>query len=241
MKKNRWLIPGLLTGLLLIIGLLWLSPIRNLVGRIIQRKPVGRPDRALELDSRAGRMGEGERAAAEKIHIPAEKKSYLSTIYGKALDARSEHPILGDTFADEAVRRIDFDFEKMAVAIRAKQFDRFTSDWIAENPESTVLHLGCGLDSRIRRQAPVRIIPRSWDFNHLADCLRFRQSAIMSTRGDYGPLSPRTTKLYDRTNDAISPDAIERILILRAPLDARALLIPQRLRGVNPRRPERGN
>jgi O-methyltransferase involved in polyketide biosynthesis len=98
----------------------------------------------------------------EKIHVPEERKSYLSTIYGKALDARAEHPILGDTFADDAIRHIDFDFDKLAVGgdaaitlpFRAKFFDDWTREFLGAHPDSTVLHLGCGLDTRVFRIDP---------------------------------------------------------------------------------------
>ncbi len=99
---------------------------------------------------------------AEKVHLDKEHETYLSTLYGKALDARAEDPILGDTFADEAVRRIDFDFDKLklpdggeiTLPIRAKQVDGWTREFLAANPESIVLHLGCGLDSRVYRIDP---------------------------------------------------------------------------------------
>ncbi len=48
---------------------------------------------------------------AQKIHLTKEKETYLATLYGKALDATVEHPILGDHFAAEAVARIDYDFK----------------------------------------------------------------------------------------------------------------------------------
>ena len=51
----------------------------------------------------------------EKVHLTKEKEMYLITLYGKALDNRAENPILGDEFADEVVRHIDFDFEKLKV------------------------------------------------------------------------------------------------------------------------------
>lgn len=47
----------------------------------------------------------------EKVHLTKEKETYLATLYGKALDNRAENPILGDKFADDVVRHIDFDFE----------------------------------------------------------------------------------------------------------------------------------
>ena len=93
----------------------------------------------------------------EKVHLTKEKETYLATLYGKALDSRSKNPILGDYFADEVVRHIDYDFEKLKIPkgasitlpMRAKHLDQWTREFLNANPVSTVLHLGCGLDSRV--------------------------------------------------------------------------------------------
>jgi O-methyltransferase involved in polyketide biosynthesis len=45
------------------------------------------------------------------------RETYLTTLYGKALDAHTEHPILGDTFTDEVVQRIDYDYKKIETRI----------------------------------------------------------------------------------------------------------------------------
>lgn len=99
---------------------------------------------------------------AEKVRLAREKETYLATLYGKALDASAEDPILGDRFAAEAVARIDYDFEalklpkggEITLPMRARHFDRWTRAFLAANPESTVLHLGCGLDTRVGRIDP---------------------------------------------------------------------------------------
>jgi O-methyltransferase involved in polyketide biosynthesis len=119
---------------------------------------------------------------AERVHVPEERKSYLSTIYGKALDARAEHPILGDTYAEEAVSRIDFDFDKLAVGgdaaitlpFRAKLFDDWTREFLDAHPDATVLHLGCGLDTRVFRIDPP-VTVRWYDVD-LADAIDLRRS-----------------------------------------------------------------
>lgn len=98
----------------------------------------------------------------EKVRLTKEKETYLITLYGKAMDNCAEKPILGDKFADEVVRHIDFDFEKLKVPkgaeitlpMRAKHLDQWTREFLAANPVSTVLHLGCGLDSRVFRIDP---------------------------------------------------------------------------------------
>ena len=98
----------------------------------------------------------------DRVRVPKEDETYLATLYGKALDARSPDPILGDRFADEAVRRIDFDFRKLklprdgdiSLPFRARHLDGWTRDFLAAHPEATVLHLGCGLDARVFRVDP---------------------------------------------------------------------------------------
>jgi O-methyltransferase involved in polyketide biosynthesis len=100
--------------------------------------------------------------AEQKVRLTKEKETYLATLYGKALDAKAEHPILGDRFAADAVARIDYDFKALklprgadiTLPIRALHFDQWTRAFLAANPESTVLHLGCGLDTRVYRIDP---------------------------------------------------------------------------------------
>ena len=97
-----------------------------------------------------------------KIHLTNEKPTYLATLYGKARDAAEPNSILGDRFAAEAVERIDFDFRALklppnahiSLSVRARHFDDWTREFLAANPESTVLHLGCGLDTRVYRIDP---------------------------------------------------------------------------------------
>lgn len=86
----------------------------------------------------------------------------LSTLYCKALDAERERPVLGDRFAKEAVGRIDFDWDGLKitdrwtplVTVRTAQYDIWAAEFLAEHPRATVVHLGCGLDSRVFRLDP---------------------------------------------------------------------------------------
>ncbi|WP_275464785.1 class I SAM-dependent methyltransferase [Streptomyces noursei] len=90
------------------------------------------------------------------------KETLLATLYGRALDCRARRPVLGDTMAVDAVRRIDYDFARLrvgpgaggSVALRARQLDIWTARFLAAHPEATVVHLGCGLDTRVHRLAP---------------------------------------------------------------------------------------
>ncbi|MER8741629.1 class I SAM-dependent methyltransferase [Mesorhizobium sp. M1004] len=100
--------------------------------------------------------------AGERVNLSGARETLLMTLYGKALESRLPHSLLGDRFADEAVRKIDYDFSHLKVdtnlgiglAIRAKTYDVRVQDFIARNPGAIVLHLGCGLDTRIFRVDP---------------------------------------------------------------------------------------
>jgi O-methyltransferase involved in polyketide biosynthesis len=96
------------------------------------------------------------------VRFTEDQSTNLATLYGRALDARSDDPVLGDPTAEDAVRRIDYDFGKFKVsksdafgiACRGKVFDRAVSDFISAHDECTVVHLGAGMDSRVFRLDP---------------------------------------------------------------------------------------
>jgi O-methyltransferase involved in polyketide biosynthesis len=86
----------------------------------------------------------------------------LATLYGRAMDARSARPVLGDRTAQDAISRIDYDFDKFgigrteafAIACRGKVFDAMVRDFLAAHEDCTVLHLGAGMDARVFRVDP---------------------------------------------------------------------------------------
>jgi O-methyltransferase involved in polyketide biosynthesis len=96
------------------------------------------------------------------VRFTEDQSTNLATLYGRALDARAEHPVLGDPTAEDAVRRIDYDFgkfkigpvEAFGIAARGKVFDVVVREFIAAHEECTVLHLGAGMDSRVYRLDP---------------------------------------------------------------------------------------
>lgn len=101
-----------------------------------------------------------------RVRFTKEKETLLATLYGRALDAKLQRPILGDAMAVEAVSKIDYDFARMkvkpalaaSVAVRAKFFDRWVREFLAaheaEHEQATVVHMGAGLDTRVWRIDP---------------------------------------------------------------------------------------
>jgi O-methyltransferase involved in polyketide biosynthesis len=100
----------------------------------------------------------------DKIHVDLSgaPQTMLATLYAKALDADAKHPILGDRYAKDIVERLDYDWSQTtitasnspSVTTRSAHFDRWTRQFLAVHPKATVLHLGCGLDSRYFRIDP---------------------------------------------------------------------------------------
>ncbi|GAA4074319.1 class I SAM-dependent methyltransferase [Nonomuraea soli] len=98
----------------------------------------------------------------EKIRLTGAQATMLATLYGKAVDAGSPRSILHDTMALDAIGKIDHDFSKVGmkpgdaatVALRSLHFDGWTREFLAAHPSCTVLHLGCGMDTRVFRIGP---------------------------------------------------------------------------------------
>ncbi|KAE8327824.1 S-adenosyl-L-methionine-dependent methyltransferase [Aspergillus sergii] len=86
-------------------------------------------------------------------------RTLLITLIARAYDFSVPRPILGDPYAQDILDRLDFDVGKMTmtpfqmacIAVRTSRFDRWTSNFLQHNPNTSVLHLACGLDSRMER------------------------------------------------------------------------------------------
>ena len=96
--------------------------------------------------------------------LTEEKETLFIPLRGKALDYRSKSSILNDSKANEIIEKVGIDItthnsfaEKIGgrtLAVRAKQYDEWTKDFISKNKNAVVVQLGCGLDARITRVQP---------------------------------------------------------------------------------------
>jgi methyltransferase (TIGR00027 family) len=99
-----------------------------------------------------------------RVDLAGPAQTMLDMLYAKALDAEADDPILGDEYARELVRQIDYNWDRTKItarnkkaffaALRTAHFDEWARQFIAAHPESVVLHLGCGLDARRLRLQP---------------------------------------------------------------------------------------
>ncbi|WKG01973.1 class I SAM-dependent methyltransferase [Mycolicibacterium sp. HK-90] len=89
--------------------------------------------------------------------LGAVQETLLIPLYGRALDAESRRPVLGDRRAVQLVGDIDYDFTRFkgpslpGSVLRTAIFDGWVRRFLAENPAGTVVELGTGLNTRFDR------------------------------------------------------------------------------------------
>lgn len=134
-----------------------------------------------------------------KVDLGGVSETMLITLYARALDFRARLPVLADRWADEAVRRIDYDFEKLrlgagdafAIAARGRQIDLWAGAFLARHAGATVVHLACGLDSRVFRLDPPSDI--AWCDIDLPDVVALRE-ALYPPRPGYRLVAASATE-----------------------------------------------
>src|SRR5271165_4170324 len=105
------------------------------------------------------------RNAKVHVELSGPPQTMLDMLYAKALDADAAHPVLGDVYAKKLVDQLDYDWRKSpinrqrrrqvsSVAVRSAQLDIWASQFLSVHEPAVVLHLGCGLDSRVFRLDP---------------------------------------------------------------------------------------
>lgn len=112
------------------------------------------------------------------------EQTALLTEYCRALDSRSDTPILGDTGADDTVRHINHDFAGLGaspsvvalVALRAKMLDERIRAYVAANPAAVVVDIGAGLSSAVWRVDPPQTV--DWFSVDLPAVISVRDSLV---------------------------------------------------------------
>lgn len=99
---------------------------------------------------------------ADSVRLTATQQTMLLTLNAHVVDNRSPDPILGDGWAEQTLSQIaavpDLPLvrrdDAAGILCRARQLDEWTTGYLGDHPDAVVLHLGCGLDSRVLRVNP---------------------------------------------------------------------------------------
>ncbi len=121
----------------------------------------------------------------------------LLTLYNKALESQSDHPILKDAIAESLIARIDPILQhkdgKMAkqlrnratdprlnvhIALRSKKYDDEAREFLAKHPDGIIVNIGCGLDTRFFRIDNGQVYFYDLD---LPEVIRFKRQLLSDT------------------------------------------------------------
>ncbi len=133
---------------------------------------------------------EGSNAVSETLLIP---------LYARAIEQRQAQPLVRDPLAAALMERIDYDWRRIKFAgpdlaanvVRLREFDRFARDFLDKHsrptpagrdsttsqPHATVVHIGCGLDTRFQRLAERNRQVRWFDLD-LPDVIALRKQLL---------------------------------------------------------------
>ena len=92
------------------------------------------------------------------MELTNESKTLFIPLLGKAMMSRA-NLFLHDSKAEEIISNIDYDFKSlkqskwlsMYMSTRAMIIDELSNEYIKTHKNTTIIHLGCGLDSRCLR------------------------------------------------------------------------------------------
>jgi O-methyltransferase involved in polyketide biosynthesis len=114
----------------------------------------------------------------------------LITLYLRAMESQRPDALIKDEKAVELVARMSYDFDrirqiplseanKIVIILRNREFDRYARDFLTRHPQAVVVHIGCGLDSRLERVDNDQV---KWYDLDLPDVIELRRKFI----GDEG-------------------------------------------------------
>ncbi len=96
-----------------------------------------------------------------KISLGQIQKTLFMPVWARAVETKKQKPILTDNIAVQIINNIDFDFSQMtsnlkeinqiAWIARSKRFDIIINNFLKDNPNGTIINIGCGLDTTYER------------------------------------------------------------------------------------------
>jgi O-methyltransferase involved in polyketide biosynthesis len=110
----------------------------------------------------------------------------LYALRARYMETRRQNGVINDPKSVEIMEAIDYDFSKfevpwsmqISVCTRMEIFDEVTDKFLEENPDSAVVNLGCGLDTRFARVDIGRVL---WYDLDLPEVIEIRKNFFQET------------------------------------------------------------
>ena len=122
-------------------------------------------------------------SAGERVDLTGVSETMLLPLHARAEHTLSARPRFEDWTAVDLVSRLDYDFSEAArdrlmsggVVMRTLTFDSLVSGFILTHPETTVVNIACGLDTRLHRLDNGRL---TWYDLDLPDVIDLRRQLL---------------------------------------------------------------
>lgn len=124
-----------------------------------------------------------------KVDLQNVNETLLLPLWGRAEEAKMKEPVLRDRKSAELVDRIDYDFSKfrsqfrqfqiLALALRAREFDSIIRDFIQQHPRAAIVNIGAGLDTTFNRVNNGKI---KWYNLDVPQVMRLRSALMPESR-----------------------------------------------------------
>ena len=95
----------------------------------------------------------------EKISVTVVPETMIQTLYARASESNRENPKIKDDIATEIVSKLDYDFSNAkkdkamssGVIARTIVLDEMVGQYLDSHPDTIVVNIACGLDTRCYR------------------------------------------------------------------------------------------
>ena len=123
-----------------------------------------------------------------KIALGQIQKTLFMPVWARAVETKKQKPILTDNVAVQIINNIDFDFSQMtsnlkeinqiAWIARSKRFDIIINNFLKDNPNGTIINIGCGLDTTYERINNQSVL---WYDLDLPDVIELRRKFLIES------------------------------------------------------------
>ncbi len=124
-----------------------------------------------------------------KVELGDTQKTLFMPVWARAVETKKNNPVLTDYTAIEIIDSVDFDFSQMSKNLekinqiswiaRCKRFDVIIKNFIQNNPNGTIVNIGCGLDTTYERIGNKSIM---WYDLDLPDVIDLKKKFLKETK-----------------------------------------------------------
>jgi O-methyltransferase involved in polyketide biosynthesis len=119
----------------------------------------------------------------KQVPLHGVAETLFITLHARAKESSRPDALLRDENAVEMIRKVNYDpsrfkmqaHDEVAVIMRMCVFDRIAREFLERHPEGTIVHIGCGLDTRFERVDNGRV---EWYDLDLPEVIALRRELI---------------------------------------------------------------